>query len=87
MKIVFLFLISIFLIGCGKNNVDNLLLAKYNIVCKEHYGARNINYMDKDKYIICNDGYVFKNVILDNVYGEDVYKEFIRLEKEDKGVK
>lgn len=90
MKKCLFILISILFIGCTEDNEkskDNLLLAKFNVLCKDHHNAKQVtNVREKNKvysneYLLCNDGYIIKNFDLEQVYGQEVYEEYQRLEK------
>lgn len=70
--------------GCQDKQVDNMVLAKLNILCKDHKSAKQIYNQGRDNYLLCKDGFIIKNYDLDSVYGQEVYDEYIRLEEETK---
>ena len=81
------FLILLFLIlftGCQDKQVDNMVLAKLNILCKDHNSAKQIGSQGRDNFLLCKDGFIIKNYDIDTVYGQEVYDEYIRLEEETK---
>lgn len=73
--------------GCFEQNIDSMLLAKYNVLCKDHFGAkqvsnrRELNRVYSDEVLLCKDGYIIKNFNLDQVYGQEVFEEYQKLEK------
>lgn len=83
MKLLIILFIILFT-GCQDKQIDNMVLAKLNILCKDHKSAKQIGSQGRDDYLLCKDGYIIKNYDIDVVYGQEVYDEYIKLEEEHK---